>query len=104
MGQTTKQQAVQLLYMALIDLRAEGHDAENQAVFLLADLFHNIPLQLDRVDHGDLAPDDVLGWLRSRAHGTPMEDWLNLRMHEVMTGGRDKQEAYDVPSDDRKPS
>jgi len=97
MAQTTKQQLYRLLYTALIDLRAEGHNAENRLVFLLADLFHNIPLQLDLVDRGDLAPEDILRWLRSRAHGTPMEDWLNLRVQEVMMDGQDEHE--DLPND-----
>jgi hypothetical protein len=103
MGQTTKQQLYRLLYFALIDLRAEGHDAENRLVFLLADLFHNVPLQLDRLDQGDLAPDDVLGWLRSRAHGTPMEDWFNLRMREIRGDGPDPQHTYGVPPDEQEP-
>src|SRR5262249_19656466 len=46
-GQTTKRRLYRLLYMTLIDMRAEDHDAENRLVFLLAELFHNIPLQLD---------------------------------------------------------
>lgn len=103
MGQITKQQLYRLLYLALIDLRAQGHDAEDRLVFLLADLFHNVPLQLDRVDQGDLAPDDVLGWLHSRARGTPMEDWLNLRMREIRGDGPDQQQTHGIPPDDQEP-
>lgn len=75
--------------LALSDLRAEGHDAENRVMFFLADLFHTIPLQLDRVDRSDLAPEDILRWLRTRARGPPMEAWLNLREQEVITDGQD---------------
>jgi hypothetical protein len=70
---------------ALIDRRAEGHDAENRLVFLLADQFRTIPLQLDR---GDLAPEEIVRWLHTRAHGTPMEAWLEPREQEVLKDGR----------------
>jgi hypothetical protein len=103
MRQTTKQQLYRLLYLALIDLRAEGHNAENRLMFLLADLFHNVPLQLDRVAQGELARDDVLTWLRSRAHGTPIEGRLNLRMQKLMTDRRDRQEEYDPLPDNKEP-
>lgn len=93
MTHVSKSQLYRLLYLALIDLRAEGYRAENRGVFLLADLFHNIPLQLDRVDSGDLAPEDILRWLRTRAHGTPMEAWLQLREQEVMKDGRGERDA-----------
>lgn len=93
MTRISKSQVYRLLYLALIDLRAEGNSAENRLVFLLADLFHNIPLQLDRVDRGDLAPEDMLRWLHTRAHGTPMEAWLNLREQEVMNDGRGERDA-----------
>ncbi len=100
MEHISKAQVYHLLYLALLDLRAEGHNAENRLVFLLADLFHNIPLQLDRVDRGDLAPEDILRWLRIRALGTPMEAWLNLRLQAVTT---DRQDDQDTPQQDGLP-
>lgn len=103
MEHITKQQIYDLLYRALIDLRAEGHATQNQLVFLLADLFHNIPLQLNRVDHGDLAPDDVLVWLRRRAQGTLMEDWLNLRVPDVVAENADRQVAQGITPDENEP-
>ena len=65
-------QRSRLLYPALVDLHAEGHYAEqHRVVFLVADLVYTIPLQLDRVDRGYLAPEDILRWLHTRAHEPP---------------------------------
>lgn len=89
----SKSQLHHLLYVALIDRRAEGLSAENRLVFLRADLFHKIPLQLDRVDRGDLTPGDMPGWLHTRARGTPMEAWLNLRKQEGMRDGRGERDV-----------
>jgi hypothetical protein len=83
MAETTKHFLEKLLYFALIDLRFEGHTTHDELVFWLADLFHSVPLQLDRVERGELSPDDVMRWLRTRASGTLMEAWLNLRMEQL---------------------
>jgi hypothetical protein len=103
MEHITKQQLYNLLYRALLDLRVEGHATQNQLVFLLADLFHTLPLQLNRVDEGDFAPDEVLVWLRRRAHGTLMDDWLNLRVPEVTAEHSDRQVAQDSAQNENEP-
>ncbi len=82
MTMTTKSLLHRLLYAALIDIRAEGHDTQNKKVFLLADLVHNLPLQLDRVDRGEQTPEDIMQWLRMRARQTGAEGWLDLRIEE----------------------
>jgi hypothetical protein len=35
------------------------------------------------VDRGELSPDDVMRWLQTRASGTMMKAWLNLRMEQL---------------------
>jgi hypothetical protein len=47
MAETSKHLLHKLLHFALIDLRFEGHTIRDELVFRLADLFHNVPLQLD---------------------------------------------------------
>ena len=82
MTMTTKSLLHRLLYAALIEIRTEGHDMQNKTVFVLADLVHNIPLQLDRVDCGETTPEDIMQWLRMRAKQTGADGWLNLRIEE----------------------
>ena len=36
-----------LLFRALIEIRAQGHEQKNQLVFHLADLFHNLVLDME---------------------------------------------------------
>lgn len=56
-----------LAYRALLDLRYEAYEAGNERVFGLADLFHNIPLQLESVHQGNESYEGVLAWLRQKA-------------------------------------
>src|SRR5690348_10214841 len=103
MEHITKPQIYDLLHRALIDLRAEGHTTENQVVFLLADLFHTVPLQLDQVDQDEFTPDEILSWLRRRAQGTLMEDWLNLRIPEVIAKHAGRQATQDSALAENEP-
>ncbi|HEV8193471.1 MAG TPA: hypothetical protein VGP82_18570 [Ktedonobacterales bacterium] len=64
---------------------------------------HNIPLQLNRVDQGNLTPDDVLVWLRGRAQGTLMDHWFNLRVPEMVAEHPDRQVAQDSAQDENEP-
>ncbi|HEY0097931.1 MAG TPA: hypothetical protein VGB76_03155 [Pyrinomonadaceae bacterium] len=67
----------QALYLALVEIRAEAYTAENNKIFHLADLFHNIPLQLERVSQDEESYDDVLEWLRKRASEKGFLQWLD---------------------------
>ncbi len=69
-----------LLYMALIEMRMEAYETENKKIFHLADLFHNIPLQLERVVAGERSYDEVLTWLQKRAQEKGLELWLDKAM------------------------
>jgi hypothetical protein len=66
-----------LLYLALIELRAEAHEIKNSKVFHIADLFHNIPLQLEKAAKGELQYEELLVWLENRAIQNGCEEWLN---------------------------
>jgi hypothetical protein len=85
MGATTKDVLYRLLASALLDLRIYGHASGDQRVFLLADLFHNVPLQLEQVDRGETTPDEIMDWLWTRAqrNGPEVEGWLELRIEEA---------------------
>ena len=49
-----------LLYHALVDIRMDAYANHNSKVFHLADLFHNIPLQMERVAKGEGDYDEIL--------------------------------------------
>ena len=59
------------------NIRAEAHETANHKVFHLADLFNNVPLQLARVERGQLTHKQVLDWIKSRAKEKGMSSWIN---------------------------
>ena len=64
------------MYQAILDIRAESLNIENQAMFKLANLFHNVPLRLSKCQANDC--DEILLWLNDRAKALEINQWLNL--------------------------
>jgi hypothetical protein len=84
MATPTRHLNLRLLYDALLEIRAEGHALNNERIFRLADLFHNVPLQLERSDAGETYDEDIMAWLNTRAQGNYLAQWLDLRTNEIM--------------------
>ena len=64
-------------------MRAKGYTSGDRVVFLLADLFHNVPLQFDRLDRGEITVQDIVQELETRARQHGIEGWLDLRLGEI---------------------
>ena len=77
---TTRHLLFRLLASALIEMREEGYEIQNKRVFALADLFHNVPGQLERMERGETTPEEIIKWLQERARYRGIEGWLELRM------------------------
>jgi hypothetical protein len=65
-----------LLYRALLEVRIEAHDVQNSKIFHLADLFHNIPLQLESAARGEGSYGGILSALENRAQEKGCAEWL----------------------------
>ncbi len=66
----------QLLHLALLDIRTAAQAGGAEKCFHLADLFHNVPLQLRRVARGEGTYDEVLAWIEERAREKGCERWV----------------------------
>jgi hypothetical protein len=72
-----------LLYDALIEMRYEAHEGRTDTVFRIADLFHRLPLQLERMERGEVTYEAVMSELQEHAERTGMTQWLTHRIQEV---------------------
>jgi hypothetical protein len=73
------------MFQALLDIRNQGYSTGDKAVYHLADLFHNVALQLEAVAEGnsDITYDDVLTFIRQRAREKGCEKWIDDRVSEI---------------------
>jgi hypothetical protein len=77
-NQTTSVETVhRLLFRALLEIRSEGHEWKNKLVFHLADLFHQIVLEMENAAEGRCSYEDVMRILEERAKEKGLEKWLD---------------------------
>src|SRR5438132_221524 len=72
-----------LLFQALIEIRAQGHEQENKLVFHLADLFHTVVLQMKRAAEGETTYEDVLRLVEDKAKEKGCEKWLLSTLQQL---------------------
>jgi hypothetical protein len=66
-----------LLFRALLEMRSQGHEQRNKLVFHLADLFHNVVLEMENAAEGRCTYEDVLKALEERAREKGLDKWLS---------------------------
>jgi hypothetical protein len=72
-----------LLFRALIEIRAQGHEQKNKLVYHLADLFHNVVLDMEAAAEGRLTYDEVLRHLEEKAKEKNCERWLKSARTQI---------------------
>ena len=72
-----------LLFRALLEIRSEGHEQKNKAVFHLADLFHTVVLEMENAAEGQCTYEEVLKLLEQRAKEKGLERWLTQETVEI---------------------
>src|SRR5216683_2898267 len=84
---TTNKSALELvhrlLFRALIEIRAQGHEQKNKLVFHLADLFHNAVLEMEAAAEGRSNYEEVLRQLEQKAQEKNCERWLHAAVKEI---------------------
>lgn len=72
-----------LLFRALVEIRAQGHEDNNTLVFHLADLFHQVVLEMKNAAEGKITYEQVFRLLESRAKEKGCEKWLFAALSDV---------------------
>lgn len=67
-----------LIHQAFLDIRTAAYEEKShRAIFKIADIFHNIPLQVERVEKGQGSYEEVLKDLHDRAARNECTPWLD---------------------------
>jgi hypothetical protein len=80
---TALERVNRLLFRALIEIRAQGHELKNKLVFHLADLFHNVVLDLEAAAKGRSTYAEVLRQLEEKAKEKNCERWLHATLTQI---------------------
>jgi len=81
-----------LLFQALLQIRDESRSAGARASYHLADLFHNVAVQLEAVAEGktDITYDDVLTFIKEQARERGWGKWVDDRIGELAARSGEK--------------
>ena len=69
-----------LLFQALLEIREQGTEQRNKLVFHLADLFHNIVLEMESAARGEQSYESVLSTLSETASEKGLDRWLSTTL------------------------
>lgn len=72
-----------LLFQALLEIREQGHESGNKVVFHLADLFHNVVLEMEAAARGEQSFECVLQVLSQTAEEKGLTRWLSTTRSDL---------------------
>lgn len=73
---TEKEYILKLLHLAFLDIRAASHASDSRTSFILSDLFHTIPLQMNRAEKDEISYADIANWIRKKCEERNCLSWL----------------------------
>ena len=75
---------LKLMHLAFLDIRTVAYENKShKAIFKIADIFHNIPLQLERVEKENGDYNKILNDIRVRAIRNECEFWLDNAIQNI---------------------
>jgi hypothetical protein len=73
---------LKLIARALIEVRSFASEGDNNACYALADLFHNIPYQLQVARDEGGGFEKIIDWIRMRSEQKKMKDWFESALKD----------------------
>jgi len=73
---TEKEYIYKLMYRAFLDIRVASHSQDSQTCFVLADVFHNVPLQMIQADKGKKSYADIVTSIQQKCEARKCTSWL----------------------------
>jgi hypothetical protein len=74
---TDKEYILKLMYRAILDIRIASYSQDSYTCFLLSDIFHNIPLQMNQTDKGEKSYADIITWIQEKCEERNCKSWLD---------------------------
>lgn len=73
---TEKEYILKLLYIALIEIREASHSQESHRCFVLSDIFHTVPLRMNRAEKGEISYADIVTGIQQKCEQRNCIAWL----------------------------
>ena len=73
---TEKEYLFKLMYAAFLDIRIASYSQESHTCFALSDIFHNVPLQMNRAEKGEMSYADIVAGIHEKCEQRKAQSWL----------------------------
>ena len=74
---TEKEYSLKLIYRAFLDIRIASNSQDSHTCFVLSDIFHNVPLQINQADKGEKSYADIVTWIQEKCEERNCKSWLD---------------------------
>jgi hypothetical protein len=74
---TDKEYILKLMYRAFLDIRIASYSQDSHTCFVLSDIFHNVPLQINQADKGKMSYADIVTWIQEKCEERNCKSWLD---------------------------
>jgi len=74
---TEKEHILKLMFAAFLDIRIASHSQDSYTCFVLSDVFHNVPLQMNQAEKGEISYDEILRRLQEKCVERKCTSWLD---------------------------
>jgi hypothetical protein len=85
---TEKEYILKLMYAAFLDIRGASHSGDSHTCFVLAAIFHNVPLQINRAGKGETSYTDIIAYIQKKCEQRKCQFWLDNANANQATSSR----------------
>jgi hypothetical protein len=80
---TEKEYILKLMYRAFLDIRVASYQQNSKTSFVLADVFHNVPLQMNKAEKGEKSYADIIKWIQEKCEARNCTSWLETATNDI---------------------
>lgn len=78
-----KEYILKLMYRAFLDIRIASYEKDSSTCFILADVFHNVPLQMNQADKEKGSYAEIIKWIQEKCAARKCTSWLENATAEI---------------------
>ena len=71
------------MYTAFLDIRVASYSNDSHTCFVISDVFHNVPLQLNRADKGEESYAEIVTWIQNTCEERNCKAWLENALNNI---------------------
>jgi hypothetical protein len=80
---TDKEYIFKRMYRAFLDIRVASYTKDSHTCFVLSDVFHNVPLRMNRADKCEMDYAEIVTGIREKCEARNCVAWLDNATSDI---------------------